>query len=668
MTIDDEVAVRLFLQGLRRESGLYADGAGAPDDVRSTLSIIKALQYLDERPANDHLVDAITACRASDGGFGATAGAEPTVLDTVAALIGLVNLDPATPADVITAGLAYAGAHASTKFDHFMTIAACEECARLEAVPSASVAFFQQLLDESISQGNVVDAGIASSALLRAGVELTDEAGLIAFLLNGQDPQTGGFGAPGSVTLFGTYCVMRALALLDAPPRTLALSRYIDTLRTPLGYAATAGGPTLAGATYQVLGLIDWLRLLQGPAVRLAESGDIVGLQGWLDREGDVNLPDQRGWVPLAAAASRGQAEAVRLLLAAGADPSIRVPASDLLPVHLAAQRGHAPSVGLLLAAQPDHIRATTHVNGHTVLLQAAFYGKSGHQEIVRLVLDGRSDDERAELLAATNVRGYNAVGMQDLWHNEPMKALLLSYYPGGETGEFGRKVAQLSAECTQRTLDSVAQPSQLSERMMALITRYIDDADEGSLSEAHGLLTLPAFEIDRLAGPLLMTPLIFACTGVDTSDAKRAARRLTMVRTLLEAGADPAVLERHPMAVGAVIRASVLNNFALLQLIASYMTEAAFAAEMNVSPPINGLTAMHDAIHRGLTSPPEQLTHHLDQIEWMLARGARIDIPDNTGQTQDALARAAADDPAFDAATVGAVNAILDRYRPNTH
>ena len=109
-------------------------------------------------------------------------------------------------------------------------------------------------------------------------------------------------------------------------------------------------------------------------------------------------------------------------------------------------------------------------------------------------------------------------------------------------------------------------------------------------------------------------------------------------------------------MAVGAVIRASVLNNFNLLQLLAEWMTPEDFRSEMNTRPAVNGLTAMHDAIHRGLTSPPAELESHVRQIAWMIERGASVDIPDNTGQTQRQLAEAAEGDAGFPPKNVRAV------------
>jgi hypothetical protein len=90
-------------------------------------------------------------------------------------------------------------------------------------------------------------------------------------------------------------------------------------------------------------------------------------------------------------------------------------------------------------------------------------------------------------------------------------------------------------------------------------------------------------------------------------------------------------------------------------------MTPEAFAQEMNHRPAVNGLTAMHDAIHRALTAPAAQLAEHLAQISWMIARGAQLDIADNVGQTQRQLAASAVDDPAFQRENSEAVLAALN-------
>jgi hypothetical protein len=656
-----------FLRGLRRDTGAFADAHDGEGALRPTLSVLKVLEQLGALGDELHTRAFIQRCRTESGGFGATPGAAPTPLDTTAALICLKTLGRRDELDeVLPAALAYLASAASTKFDHFMRIAAYEECRIAAPMPADSIAFFERMLAAAAVENKVVDLAIAGSALMRAGVALSDVDDVLRRLRVGQNTAEGGHGDGAHATLFGTYCVMRQLALLDAPPNTRRMRAYVASLRTDLGYADAPGGKTTAGATYQCLGILAWLRDLQGGAVNAARAGDVAVLRAWLADGGEPNEIDAQGWTPLLAAAAHGRADAVELLLhpdapdAQPADPAVRFVAADALPLYMAAHSGDLRTVQSLLRAAPEHLHAISAVNGHTALLQAAFYGKQKHLALAEWILEAHPQD-RQRLLSATNVRGYNALSMQDLWHNEAMRALLLRFYPGGVDGEFGRAVDAATRAYHADLLLRLASPQMLTEKLMAEITAVLN-GDDAAVQRIDALLALPQFEIDRLGGELQMPPLVFALTGVDVGQPERARRRRMLVEKLLVAGANPAVREKHPMAVGAVIRASVLNNFELLQLLAEHMSAADFAVEMNVRPAVNGLTAMHDAVHRALTAPPAQLAVHLAQIEWMIARGARLDIMDNTGQTQRQLAAAALGDAAFPQDNVRAVLDVLAR------
>jgi ankyrin repeat protein len=568
---------------------------------------------------------------------------------------------------------------ATTQFDHFMLVAAYEECGIAEPVPDTSIEFFNNQLQRSLADGNMLDTAIASASLIRAGQPLDQPDAVANVILAGQNTLDGGFGADNTSSLFATYCAMRTLALLGKLPNTQRLSAYLASLQTDCGYAESAGGKTTAGAAYQVLSLQSWMLELQQVPVDGARRGDCGYLEAWLQDGGDPNLYDIEGWTVLLAAASRGQSEAVDLLLnhemakAAHADPEIRHQAADALPIYMAGQAGDLDTVKLLLKAKPSHLHAVSAVNGHTVLLQAAFYGKEKHRKLAAYLLDNAAEisqlpvdkqaEEQARLLSATNVRGYSALTMQDLWHNQQMKDLLLQYHGDGERAEY------LEAQRRQyhaNLLLTIAAPQALTERALMAIGDYLE-GDDATTSEEQleSLLEHPAFDINRLGGDLQQPPLVFALTGVDGGNPARAQRRQRLVQRLLDAGADPRVKEKQPMAVGAVIRASVLNHFDLMRLLAAYMTPEDFAQEMNTSPPVNGLTAMHDAIHRALTSPAAQREGLLAQIMWMIEHGARLDIPDNTGQTQRQLAESAQDDPAFPKENTRAVLAAIDSALP---
>ena len=80
-------------------------------------------------------------------------------------------------------------------------------------------------------------------------------------------------------------------------------------------------------------------------------------------------------------------------------------------------------------------------MNGHTVLLQAAFFGSQRHRDLADWLLRDAgptqglapndaagADGIRRRLTAASNVRGYTALTMSQLWGNEPMTALFAFY------------------------------------------------------------------------------------------------------------------------------------------------------------------------------------------------------------------------------------------------
>jgi hypothetical protein len=129
-------------------------------------------------------------------------------------------------------------------------------------------------------------------------------------------------------------------------------------------------------------------------------------------------------------------------------------------------------------------------------------------------------------------------------------------------------------------------------------------------------------------------------------ANASVAELRSTIVDFLLRQGADPSRREKHPMGVKAVIRAAVLDHFGLLQVFGKNMSAAALAAAMNEKPAVNGQTALHDSVHRALTAPPDVLPRMLEQISWMVARGANTAVEDHAGKTPATMARAGLNDP----------------------
>jgi len=618
-------------------NGRYADLPGAQPELGATLSVLKALALLGDRPRDPDAIHADVTGQAVDGRWGA-----PAVLPTAAALLTLHGVDARdTLHRSLEPALHWMDERAASREEHFMTIAVADECAAAVPVPR-SVAFFRGLETPDGTFGtSPLQNGIAASALLRAGEPLRDPAAVTRLLLAAQRPD-GGFADDGAAgDLWTTYCVMRALDLLSASPDGPRLARWV------LDRQLDGAG---AGGTYQCLSILDWIAT---PVLDAARRGDCVTVRRHLQTGGDPDIHDLTGWTPLAAAAVRGQAPVVRLLLEADrpANPDLRVPDADALPVFWAGQSGDLDTVRALLKHRPQHLHAISSVNGHTVLLQAVFFGTQRHCELVDWLLDNLGavldvpadavPAERRRLLAACNVRGYTARTMAELWHNETM-AKLLSVVD--DTTEQERDAYRAGL------LASIAgPPDPAADALFATIDQGMAAVNAGSdeaalLSAVTAAVEAPGFDINRQAGPLGQTPVIAAVTGTD-ADARVSAARLRLLDLLLRHGADPDLPERHPMAVDAVIRAAVLNHFDCLQRIAQAMGPHAFAAALNERPAINGQTALDDTVHRALTAPDDALQSHLDQIRWAIEHGARSDVPDLTGVTVADRARLAQND-----------------------
>ncbi len=446
---------------------------------------------------------------------------------------------------------------------------------------------------------------------------------------------------------------------------------------TPTGGFGINNTPT-AGYTYQAMSILN---LIIEPVLDAARMGDSAVISEWLQQGGNADIKNFTGWTPLMAAAVRGQSNIVELLLSDDipggkkADPNIPLEAVDALPIFWAGQSGDLETVKSILKKHPQHLFEICSVNGHTVLLQAAFFGSEKHLKLANWILDNAAeilgippDDTQAaadalkELTLACNVRGYTGLTMSELWGNEPMRKLFKQYDTGAEAEKsayFENLLESIRVPVPQQ--EPVRTEQILSNQLIEIIEKGIaslkrlnaDNSDEIDhlktkiMQNVQEIVENPNFNINRLGGALSETPLIFAITGIDNKPFA-AEFRHQLVKYLLEHGADPDIPEKHPMAIDAVIRASVLNHFEILKLISQYMRPLAFAASMNDIPQINGQTALQDSVHRALTASDETVQTHLKQISWMVKHGARYDIKDYTGVSPEMLVNRAFDDSIY--------------------
>jgi hypothetical protein len=687
---DARRATTAAVRSLLGDSGGFAEAPGGPADLGATLSALKVLGFLGVSPPEPDAIAAFVEGH-FDPATGACQASPPAPLSVIATAAGLILLHALGATGALARrlpqSLDWMVANAASREEHFMTVAAADECRTGRALP-ASVAFFRGLEDADGTFGpSVLANGIDASALLRLGEPLVSPDAVAKALLSAQSADGGFSDAGGPPDLWTTYCVMRALDLLAVTPDRQRLAAWVLARALP-GGGFGAGGTLSAGTTYQCLEILDWIAT---PVLDAARTGNIAVVSEWLAAGGDPDVRDLTGWTPLMAAAVRGQASVVELLLSDDvpggrtADPDLRLPEADALPVFWAGQGGDTGCVAAILARRPQHLFEISTVNGHTVLLQAAFFGTQRHYDLASWLLAGTGTTlglaagDRAglagahrRLMEACNVRGYTAQTMGQLWGNQAMASLFAGYDHGtgeGRKAYFAALLARIARPLPGDPAERAAQ--ELSDRCVAAIVDGFTrlnaaagaSADLGPLEEeAMAAITAcveaPGFDIDRLAGPLSETPVIVAVTGVDADDRVNAFRQ-RLTGYLLDHGADPDLPELHPMAVDAVIRSAVLNHFECLQLIAGAMPPLAFAWALNERPAINGQTALDDTVHRALTASDTTVGSHLDQIRWAIAHGARTDLEDFTGTSVADRARLALGDPIMKARAPAVLTAL---------
>jgi len=310
-------------------------------------------------------------------------------------------------------------------------------------------------------------------------------------------------------------------------------------------------------------------------------------------------------------ASARGKAAAVDALLnnpVRKADPGIRFEPSGALPIHMAGQSGDVATAKLLLAARPADINEIWLLNGHTLLLQAAFYG---HVEMARFAIAQGADP------AATTLRGLTAIDFARQFDNRPLVEVLTPSAPAPKAQS--ARYQALLERIREPVLPGEKEAQSRSDAAAAAISDALKQAGDAP-EKADAIMAAVATKLEgvdpnRLAGDLRQPLLVVTVTGNNSGSHPEAAAslRLRIAQSLLDRGANPLAKEKHPMGAGAVIRASVFGHLDILKLIGTRITAAQLAGALNEIPPVNGLTGLHDAVLRAGTTSDDHLPRYLD-------------------------------------------------------
>jgi len=114
-------------------------------------------------------------------------------------------------------------------------------------------------------------------------------------------------------------------------------------------------------------------------------NGDVAVVRESLDKGLNANMRFPGGTTPLSAAAMRGQAEVVKLLLERGADPSLRDDTFKATPLGMATFFGHMQVVQILLPLSTQDLDIVLKFGamlGAAPLLEAGLKGKPSPQDL----------------------------------------------------------------------------------------------------------------------------------------------------------------------------------------------------------------------------------------------------------------------------------------------
>lgn len=371
-------------------------------------------------------------------------------------------------------------------------------------------------------------------------------------------------------------------------------------------------------------------------AIDYAKKSSIKELTAWIEAGNDPNQYDAGGWTPLLWAAARGHAECCELLLNEGADIDMSHKISEALAVHLAGHSGNVATAKVILEKKPEHLNAVLDLNGHTILLQASFYG---HLELADYLVKNGADT------SITTARGLGPMEMAQQFQNKEMMEIIKPYdSPAEKKAEYYKKYLARIAPVIKSEEREV---QSLSDELVGTIEKGIKqsfsepDSVEKTIEKVRELILAKKADVNRLGGLLQQPPLVVTVTGNNgfPTNEKTAYLRNTIAEILLKNGADPTLREKHPMGAQTIIRGAVFNHLEILKMCADYMTPQALTDAINEYPVVNGLTALHDTVLRATMAAEDKFEGYLAQAKFFMEHGGKSDIEDFAGRTQKNIA-----------------------------
>jgi uncharacterized protein len=395
--------------------------------------------------------------------------------------------------------------------------------------------------------------------------------------------------------------------------------------------------------------LVAWLPLagFEGsPVADAAVNRDMATLKKLIAGKADVNAVQPDGGTALLWAIHWGDAEAVDLLLKAGADVKV-ANRLNATPLYLAAESGNDVIVRKLLEAGADP-NQTVLSEGETPLMFAA---RSGNVEAMRLLLDKGAKIDATEKLSGTTALMWAAE--QD--HPEVLKLLIArgakvdAQTTGPEAGGSGITALMLATresglESMKVLLDAGAPINQQSSNGN---TALIVAAMSGDARTIHFLLERGANP--KIANEKGWTPLYLTVkartmeTGQSPNPVVDQEGLFSAIRLILERGADvnarigekteihsylTPIWLKEPGAT-ALLRAAFGGDLAVMKLLLAHGADPNIATKDNTTPlmALSGVGYFEGFIHDFGTEEES-----VEGMKLLVALGAQVNAVNDSG------------------------------------
>lgn len=371
--------------------------------------------------------------------------------------------------------------------------------------------------------------------------------------------------------------------------------------------------------------------------ISYAKKNELILMKEYLEKGGICNFYDQDGWTPLLWASARGHKEMVELLLSNNADIEMEHKISKALAIHFAGHSGSVETSKILLEKAPNHIDAVWDLNGHTILLQAVFYG---HFELADYLVKKGADT------SITTARGLGPMELATQFQNTKMIEILKPFDSSKEKKEeyYKTYLKRIAPYIPEKEKEIQKLSDELVLTIETGIKKAFVDSDslKTTMDKIKELVEVEKADVNRLGGYLQQPPLIVTVTGNNGFPEVEAVKKLRydIAEYLLNKGASPIIREKHPMGAQTIIRGAVFNHLDILKLCANFISPRELTDAINEIPVVNALTALHDTVLRATMASREKFEGYLQQAKWFMDNGGKSDIEDFAGVTQKDIAK----------------------------